>query len=178
MVRQVAWLDREFNFDQPIGVFPSLLERLRGTSVRAKDLVAGRSEKMLAARVNETWSVKENLGHLIELCALDDRRLSEFLNAAEVLSPADVENRATEIADYRSVPIAEIVDRLSFGREALIARLEVLTEDQVGRIALHPRLQKHMRLLDWAYFLAEHDDHHLARARCIITNFHADRKDD
>jgi len=31
------------------------------------------------------------------------------------------------------------------------------------RTALHPRLQQPMRVLDMAFFTAEHDDHHLAR---------------
>jgi hypothetical protein len=29
--------------------------------------------------------------------------------------------------------------------------------------SLHPRLQQPMRLIDHALFVAEHDDHHLAR---------------
>jgi hypothetical protein len=31
------------------------------------------------------------------------------LNHAEVLSAADMENRATEVADHRSVPITQII---------------------------------------------------------------------
>ncbi|MGA3093276.1 MAG: DinB family protein [Terriglobales bacterium] len=168
MVPQTAWLDRKFTFDLPIGTFPPLLERLRGTPVRAKELVAGLPEPMLAARVNEKWSVKEHLGHLVDLEPLDDQRLSEFMNHAEVLSAADMENRSTEIADHRRVPIAEILRRLTAGREALAHRLEELKEDQAGIIAIHPRLQEPMRLVDWIYFVAEHDDHHLALARRTI----------
>lgn len=31
-----------------------------------------------------------------------------------------------------------------------------------ARAILHPRLKKPMRLVDHLYFVAEHDDHHLA----------------
>jgi hypothetical protein len=31
-----------------------------------------------------------------------------------------------------------------------------------ARAALHPRLKTPMRLVDHLYFVAEHDDHHLA----------------
>ena len=168
MIPQTAWLDRKFVFDLPIGAFPPLLERLRGTPARAKELVTGAREGMLAMRVNDRWSVKEHLGHLVDLEPLDDRRLSEFLNRAEVLSAADMENRATYAADHRSVPIVEIIQRLTAGRAALTGRLEELTEDEVGTVAIHPRLQQSMRLLDWVYFVAEHDDHHLAQARRAI----------
>jgi len=165
MVPQTAWLDRTFTFDLPVGTFPPLVERLRGTPARAKELVTGLRESMLAARVSDKWSVKEHLGHLVDLEPLNDRRLSEFLNHVEVLSAADMENRATEIADHRRVPIEEILRRLSTGREALAHRLEGLDVDQIGIITIHPRLQKPMRLVDWIYFVAEHDDHHLAQAR-------------
>src|ERR1700691_5464065 len=175
MIAQVAWLDREFVFGQPTGLFPVLLERLRGTPARAKELVSGIREDALARRIHDKWSVKEHLGHLIDLEPLDDRRLDEFLNRAEVLSAADIENRATENGNHRRVPIADISRRLAAGRERLIRRLEMLTEKEVEITARHPRLQKPMRLLDWAYFLAEHDDHHLALARGVMTELNDQR---
>jgi hypothetical protein len=169
MITQTAWLDRKFVFDLPIGTFPMLLERLRGTPARAKELITDVPDEMLATRVNDKWAVKEHLGHLADLEPLDDRRLSEFLNRAEVLSAADIENRATELADHRTVPVIEIIRRLTAGREGLVRRLEPLTEEQVGIVAIHPRLRKPIRLMDWVYFVAEHDDHHLAQARRAIT---------
>jgi len=168
MITQLAWLDREFVFSQPIGLFPILLERLRGTPVRARELVSGVREDALAMRVHDRWSVKEHFGHLIDLEPLDDRRLDEFLNRAEVLSAADIENRATEKGNHRRVPIADLTRRLAAGRDRLIGRLEMLTEKEVEITARHPRLQKPMRLLDWAYFVVEHDDHHLAHARGVL----------
>jgi hypothetical protein len=164
MITQTTWLDREFVFDLPIGTFPTLLERLRGTPARAKELVSGLPEQMLARRVDQKWSVKEHLGHLVDLEPLDDRRLSEFLHHAEVLSAADIENRATELGDHRRVPVKEIIRRLTAGREGLVRRLELLAEEQIAIVAIHPRLQKPMRVMDWVYFVAEHDDHHLAQA--------------
>jgi hypothetical protein len=168
MITQVAWLDREFVFSQPIGMFPISLERLRGTPARAKELVSGVREDVLAMRSHDKWSAKEHLGHLIDLEPLDARRLEEFLNRAEMLSAADIENRATENGSHREIPIADITRRLAAGRDQLIRRLEMLTEKEIEITAWHPRLQKPMRLLDWAYFLAEHDDHHLALARGVM----------
>src|SRR5215467_3589750 len=90
------------------------------------------------------------------------------LNHAEVLSAPDIENRATEIADHRSIPVAEIMRRLTAGREALVRWLEVLTQEQLGIVAAHPPLQKAMRLLDRVYFVSEHGDHRLALVRRAI----------
>jgi hypothetical protein len=168
MIAPVSWTQREFSLDQPIGVFPGVLERLRGTPARAAELVAGVSEEALSKRVNGKWSAKEHLGHLFDLEALDQRRLDEFLNGVPTLPSADTENRTTENADHPQTPIEVILRRLREGRNRLIEKMELLTEHEVASVAIHPRLRKPMRLLDWAYFVAEHDDHHLAQARKAI----------
>jgi hypothetical protein len=41
-------------------------------------------------------------------------------------------------------------------------------ETFIQRTALHPRLNVPMRVLDWAYFIAEHDDHHLAQITVLL----------
>jgi uncharacterized damage-inducible protein DinB len=168
MIPQMAWLERRFTFDLPPGTFPALVERLRGTPARARELVAGLPDHILAKRANGRWAAKEHLGHLVDLESLDTRRLSEFLNHVPVLSGADMENRSTEAADHRRAQVAEIVQKLAAGREALARRFEALTAEQIEAVSLHPRLQQPMRLIDWAYFVAEHDDHHLAQARRAI----------
>jgi hypothetical protein len=38
-----------------------------------------------------------------------------------------------------------------------------LRAEEFNRSLLHPRLKQPMRLVDHLYFVAEHDDHHLAR---------------
>lgn len=63
-----------------------------------------------------------------------------------------MENRTTSRANHGSVPIASIIQRLTTGRQRLVFRLEALSEEDIGRVALHPRLRKAMRLLDWVYF--------------------------
>jgi hypothetical protein len=98
----------------------------------------------------------------------DAKRLREFLDRVAVLSPADIGSRVTEKALYRETPIEDIVRKLYTGRNALIQKFEQLTNEDLVIAAIHPRLQKPMRLLDWAYFVAEHDDHHLAHARYVI----------
>ena len=50
----------------------------------------------------------------------------------------------------------------------LLERVKDLTEEQIGVVALHPRLQKPMRLVDSLYFAAEHDDHELTKMRALL----------
>ena len=168
MIELRSWIERQFSFDQPIDVFPAPLERLRGTPARAKELIAGISEEVLATRQHGKWSGKDHLGHLVDLQPLDEQRLREFLAGTPVLSPADISNRATEVGNHREKPVAQILTQLRAGREELARKLDALGEEEIGISAIHPRLRKPMRVLDWVYFVAEHDDHHLAKARRAI----------
>lgn len=158
----MRWFDRSFTFGLPLGAFPAVIERLRGTPARAAELVAGVPAQMLTRRTDGKWSVQEHIAHLADLGMLDDKRLEDFLAGATNLSPADLTNRATEDADHNRLPIAIVLERLGTGRMDLVRRMDALTEDEVGRTAIHPRLKQPMRLMDWAIFVADHDDHHLA----------------
>ena len=49
-----------------------------------------------------------------------------------------------------------------------VAELEALSPDQIRHTALHPRLEQPMTVIDLFFFVAEHDDHHLARISEIL----------
>jgi hypothetical protein len=168
MITPMRWFDRSFTFDLPLGAFPSVIERLRGTPARAAELVAGVPAEVLTRRVNGKWSPQEHIAHLSDLGILDDKRLGDYLAGASGLTVADLQNRATETADHNRQPIAVVLERLRTGRMDLVRRMDALTEVEVGRVAIHPRLKQPMRLMDWAIFVADHDDHHLAHVHKAI----------
>lgn len=165
MVRLIPWIERQWKFNLPIGAFPSVLERLRGTPARAADLVAGASDASLSHRPARKWSVKEHLGHLNDMHALDVRRVDEFNARADTLSAADMSNTKTHEAGHSAASMDRILATFRRDRRDLIATLELLSEADVAVTAMHPRLKMRIRLIDWAQFVSEHDDHHLAVAR-------------
>lgn len=165
---QMNWTDRTFSFDFPIGVFPGIVERLRGTPARISELARGVPHSMLVRRAGERWSVNEHIGHLIDLDDLDHVRLNEYIAGTTTLSAADMSNKRTYEAGYNDVATGTLLDYFRNHRLDLVTRLEALSDDVIGRVAMHPRLRKPMRLVDWTYFVAEHDDHHLARIRELI----------
>jgi hypothetical protein len=167
MSQPVAWTSRTFAFNLPLDAFRAIVDRLRGTADRAAEFTEV-SEELLSRRWKQKWSAKENLGHLADLEPLDEQRLREYIAGAAVLSAADPANEVTEAAGHNQVPIARLVERLRASRLELVRKLEALTEDEIARTAFHPRLRRPMRLLDWAYFVAEHDDHHLSQARQAV----------
>lgn len=166
---RIKWTARTFNFDFPAGLYPELIERLRGTPARITDRLIGIGPHRLNRRRNNAWSILENIGHLADL---DDGlfliRLEEFQRGVESLQPADMTNRMTEAADHNTKSLEEVLVNLRRARTGLVERLEACHPSLFGRSAFHPRLKVPMRLADMMFFQAEHDDHHLATITRIL----------
>lgn len=165
MVKQTKWIDRKFNFDFPLGIFPCLLERLRFTPIRAEIMINSIDDKILSNKPNGKWSVKEHIGHLSDVEKLWGKRIEQFLAGEKHLIAADMSNKSTTDADYNNCDTKDLLNHFKDVRSALLEKLENLDEEEVGRSALHPRLNKPMRLIDLVYFIAEHDDNELALMR-------------
>lgn len=162
-MQRIKWTDRRFNFDFPAGIYPEMIERVRGTPARLEDLLAGLSPETLIAQVDGRWSMQENAGHLLDLESLVSQRVDEYLAGNTTLHAADMSNRKTYEASHNDVPVATVLTAFRFARHELTRNLESLDADIFARSALHPRLNVQMRLVDMLFFQAEHDDYHLAR---------------
>ncbi|MCP4583276.1 MAG: DinB family protein [candidate division Zixibacteria bacterium] len=168
MVEITKWIDRKFEFNYPVGVFPWILERLRGTPARIEEIIKDIPPDILTGKSDNKWSIQENIGHLIKVEELHDGRIDDYLAGNDTLRPADMENRRTHKADYNAQNIAEILKMFRSVRNHFTMRLQQQDETIVGRSSFHPRLHKPMRLIDMAYFAAEHDDYHLAVIRRLM----------
>ncbi|MBL8977137.1 MAG: DinB family protein [Gemmatimonadetes bacterium] len=162
MVPRQPWFERRFTFDLPVAAAPGLLERLRGTPARLTDRLSGVPAARLTRQVQGRWSILENVGHLGDLEELWATRVDDLATGRDTLRAADLENRRTHEAHHNSRTLDELVARLRAPRRELVRQLEAADEADWLRSALHPRLRERMRLLDLAFFIAEHDDHHLA----------------
>jgi hypothetical protein len=87
------------------------------------------------------------------------------------LRPADVSGRRTNEKNYNLEDLLTILNRFRSKREGFVAHLRRLKPGDFGWTAMHPRLNKPMRLCDMLFFQAEHDDHHLARIEELIQCF-------
>lgn len=160
---RIKWTDRRFDFSFPAGIYPEMIERLRGTPARLEEHFNGLSSATLTDQVDGRWSMQENAGHLLDLESLVSQRVDEYLAAAATLHAADMSNRKTYDASHNSVPVTTILTAFRAARHELVERLESLDAEIFARSALHPRLNVPMRLVDMLFFQAEHDDYHLAR---------------
>ena len=157
------WFQRTFDFSYQVELYPNLAVRLRGTPARLEEITRARSREILVRKETEKWSAQEHAGHLLDLEPLWLKRVEDFVNGGTDLTATDLTNRKTDEANHNSRGLAEILSEFRSARFALIARLETMDARLHASTMLHPRLKKPMRLVDHLYFVAEHDDHHLAQ---------------
>jgi uncharacterized damage-inducible protein DinB len=159
----LRWFDRVFDFSFPLEVFPTVLERLRGTPARLEEKLRSIDDASRTRRVGDSWSIQEHAGHLLDLDELHIARLDDFEGDAAVLRATDLENRKTREANHNARRAEELLRAFRDERARFVARLESWPEGRLAASALHPRLGRPMRVVDMGYFVAEHDDHHLVR---------------
>jgi uncharacterized damage-inducible protein DinB len=162
IMKRKKWFDRKFDASNFENSFTSILERLRGTPIRLEEKVCNLSKSLLEVKPDEKWSIKEHIGHLIDLEPLWQGRLQDILEGAELLRPTDLDNKKTDFANHNLTDLKTLFSNFRAIRNQTIALLEPLDDDIiVTRFALHPRLKTPMNTLNLFLFVAEHDDHHL-----------------
>lgn len=171
MIRPMNWTDRTFTFDMPPEMYPNVLERLRGTPARLTERLSLMPHPIRIRRHGSDWSIQEHAGHLWDIVSLEAARLEDYLAGRDTLTPADMSNRKTYEANHNASPVERILDRFRSERLALVSRMEDMDASVVVRPAYHARLDTPMRLLDCAYFFAEHDDHHLVQITELVHHF-------
>jgi uncharacterized damage-inducible protein DinB len=157
------WFERKFEFTFPVEQFPNLVVRLRGTPARTEDMLRDIPREFLVRKPGEKWSAQEHAGHLLDLEPLWLKRVDDFVTGGKELTVADLRNRKTHEANHNTRPLNQILSEFRVARLRLLSRLDELKPELFSRSMLHPRLKQPMRMVDHLFFVAEHDDHHLAR---------------
>ncbi len=157
------WFDRKFHFERLSTTFPVILERLEGTPVRLYHKIEVLSLELLTTQPEGSWSIQENIGHLLDLEPLWFGRFEDFIKGVEMLRSADLSNQLSHEAQHNKAEIGQLLSRFSLARSFFVHRMRAHSEQAESLVSVHPRLMQPMRLIDMAYFVAEHDDHHLAR---------------
>jgi uncharacterized damage-inducible protein DinB len=167
MIQPTPWFERKFEFNYPVGYFPVIVERLRGTLPQLESLTRNIPGEKLTAKA-DGWSVKEHIGHLCDLEELWYARIEDYLSGNRILTPADLLNTKTHEANHNAKKVAKLLQQFSAARIQLIEKIEGVDEATALLTAIHPRLQTPMRMIDSLFFVAEHDDHHLMKMRALL----------
>ncbi len=161
MTPQLPWFQRQFHFDFPVTLFPVIFSRLEGSMFRLAHLLQTADEDRCSYNP-QGWSVKQHLGHLYDLEDLWWERLADFHQKKAVLTAADLTNRKTEEAGHNDNTLENLLNAFARERQKMLETIYDLEPADLTQTALHPRLNQPMRMIDALYFVAEHDDHHIA----------------
>jgi uncharacterized damage-inducible protein DinB len=142
-------------------IYDSTLLRLRTQLSVLPLIVDGVSSAALQRRpAPGKWSAHEHLAHLARYHEVLIERLKTMLDAE---APKLGRYRSEEDPDWdlwASKSSPEVLDRLLALRAALVQQVELLDQDQMQRIGVHPRLGP-MPIALWLEFFILHEGHHL-----------------
>lgn len=156
------WFQRTFG-SSPDLVFPAILERLMGTPLRLGHKMVQIEPMFFPIKEGDKWSIQEHVGHLADIEKLWIGRVDDILNDdTKHLRGWDLENKSVVENGYNERMMEEIIEEFHEQRELLIEKLNNIRTADLQKFALHPRLKTPMTITELAYFVAEHDDHHLA----------------
>jgi uncharacterized damage-inducible protein DinB len=167
MIKQTPWFERKFNFTFDAGLFPVIYHRLEGSIIRLHHMFEMASDAKAKIKTNR-WSAKEHLGHLYDMEELWWKRWEDFKNNREEMTIADLSNTKTYEAHHNETPVAELLRNFSTERKKILEAIYDCDEEILLRTSLHPRLKTPMRMVDYFYFVAEHDDHHICAAAILM----------
>lgn len=170
MINPTPWFERKFDFNFPVSLFPVITERLRGTVPRLQAMIQHIPDEKLGHKKDGKWSAKEIIGHLADLEELWLGRVEDFLDKKETLRAADLANTKTTMANHNARSAEQLIQTFATTRNKLLERVQSFDIHTASLSALHPRLQKPMRLVDALFFAAEHDDHELTKMRALLVD--------
>ena len=156
------WFERKFDLSFGPDRYASIYEQLKGAPERVRLAVANLPEHVMMDKPGGKWSIKEHMGHLSIMEPLWRIRFQDIRDGEPVLTTADLSNTATTEAGFNALSVDELLMRFVEERKKSLQLLESMDVYNEERTSLHPRLQLPMRVIDLAYFVAEHDDHHVA----------------
>ena len=161
------WFERKFDFAHLSTTPEGLMERLRFTPSRLKAMVEHFSPAQCTKQFEGKWSIQENIGHLNDLEPLWQGRIKDIVNGEQTMRPADLTNKKSHEAGHDEMPMEKLLSELKANRAKLIRLCEEHYDVCLTASSLHPRLLTPMRIFDLMYFVAEHDDHHIATVRYL-----------
>jgi uncharacterized damage-inducible protein DinB len=166
-MKRTNWFDRVFPPQNDKGVFPCILERLDGTTARLKEKTTSLNPDSTVS-TDGKWSIKKEIGHLIDLEPLWLARTLQIIDNQKDLKITDLANTKTHETDHDARSFKDLIQEFKQHRNELMCVLKEVTEADLDKAAVHPRLGTPMKIIDLAYFVAEHDDHHLAQISVLI----------
>lgn len=162
------WTERVLAFGRPAGELPLLLERLLGTPARIRGMAMQVPLEVLNLRRSGSWSVLEHIAHLLVLQDQMERRLVDHLERRTHLCTIDLSGQEARLHRERGRELGDLLEEFRLKRRWFVERIDEMDDGQLAHRALHPCTGELRSVVDMAFYMAEHDDHHLAVMRRLI----------
>jgi len=98
-------------------------------------------------------------------------RIRDILENEKEMRPSDLQNEKSHFANHNERNALELITEFTEKRNILIGKLEGMTDIEIYKKAIHPRLKTSMTIMNLFLLVAEHDYHHLSRINELIKNF-------
>ena len=168
MIERQTWVEHKFNFNIKPSWAYNILDRVADNPIRILHHFREIHDGQLSLKPANKWSIKEHIGHLIDLEELHRLRLTEFIEKSPILRAADMSNLKTKEADYNSRNFDDIYSEFAESRKKFIDQYKALKDDVLTHKTEHPRLRVIMQPVDMLFFVGEHDDHHITSMLQIL----------
>lgn len=163
-MQQTPWLQRQFNYGSSQDILAATLERLAGTPLRLIDKLSRIPDELLVHRpAANQWSIQEHAGHLLDLESHWVSLMEDILTGKENLRQQDISNKQTDLANHNASELEDLLVNFTLFRRQTVDTLAILETEQLELSAMHPRLKQPMNIGQLSLYIADHDDHHLAR---------------
>lgn len=163
------WNQRELQFGRSLDELPVLIERIQGTHARLAALLRDQPLERVHLRVEGRWSVIEHAAHLIALQDRFEPRAEDFERQRERLCEIRLDGQDAELRRHRVRRLGDVLEEFKLKRQAFTQRVDSFAHNVLEHVAIHPCKARPMRAVDMLHWIAEHDDHHLATIRHLLT---------
>src|SRR5436853_4283013 len=138
MIQQSPWIQRSFNFDFPVGLFPVIFSRLEGSIFRLHGILQAADDDQCSYN-SQGWSVKEHMGHLYDLEELWWKRLNDFRQNKVLLTAADMTNTRTKEADHNEKSLEYLLRQFTIERQKILETIYEFDHEILSLTSQHPR---------------------------------------
>jgi uncharacterized damage-inducible protein DinB len=139
-----------------------------GTPARLLQLAGHEPPERLNLRRQGSWSVKEHIGHLILVQDRMEPRLEDIGQRRSQLTQVDLTDQEHFVAGHGRREMGDLIEEFRLKRIYFSERIMAMGQAELLHRAAHPCTGRWMTPADILYFLAEHDDHHLALMRQLL----------
>jgi hypothetical protein len=151
---------------------PSALTRLQYQHTTIRELITGLKEEQLKRVLQPgKWTAFDNIAHLARYQPMFLLRLERIQTEHAPVFERYVADTDPLFNDYQQLSLAELLHGIDKRRATILAKLQGMGEDELKRVATHPRYGE-LDVAKWTEFFLLHEAHHLYTIFMLVQELH------